>query len=503
MDFHYDGERFLRLVIAEGLTSDSITVLHATRQGNLWVATQKRLVAWHGVASGSSKPKVLLPDKEVLGIASSDAGHLLVSTTIRTFEGNEQKLLLIPGMPPAAGAAWISPDRSQELLATSGRLYRRGAMGDWESRQLPPTLAVEAVQAVAQDGRGRIWIRAGAGAAGVADTRELQSARRGPQREPARCSGAKGRALSRPDRPPTNHGIAWFNGDQRGLVDVKRGLTNEWATTVMVDHEGSLRVGSEGVHRLQGRLAWTSFTRRQGLPSDTVWAVLRDRAGTLWSATNSGVAQATEAGWVTLPMSKDRSFYAFAESTSGDRWIGGYSGHAGTNTLLLRPHGADSFRTVLLGSAVGRAPSTALPSVPMVRCTLRHLRMACTGSPPTAPITSQNRSCCRAVPPTNRSTSWRAIRQDICVCRQSADWRRRGASDGLREQEIETITPTDANSVWVSYWNLSAMTHVRITDAGDVPPVLSSTAIWSPIPQSKEIGNEEALFGRTDHWFSA
>ena len=33
----------------------------------------------------------------------------------------------------------------------------------------------------------------------------------------------------------------------------------------------------------------------------------------------------------------------------------------------------------------------------------------------------------------------------------------------------------------------------------DVPPVLSSTAIWSPIPPDQEIGREEALFRRTDH----
>jgi hypothetical protein len=34
---------------------------------------------------------------------------------------------------------------------------------------------------------------------------------------------------------------------------------------------------------------------------------------------------------------------------------------------------------------------------------------------------------------------------------------------------------------------------------GDVPPLLSSTAVWSPIPHPKEIGREEALFRRTDH----
>jgi len=36
-------------------------------------------------------------------------------------------------------------------------------------------------------------------------------------------------------------------------------------------------------------------------------------------------------------------------------------------------------------------------------------------------------------------------------------------------------------------------------EGGDVPPVLSSTAIWSPIPNDKEIGREEAFFRRTDH----
>ena len=43
-------------------------------------------------------------------------------------------------------------------------------------------------------------------------------------------------------------------------------------------------------------------------------------------------------------------------------------------------------------------------------------------------------------------------------------------------------------------------TGLRVTECiTDVPPVLSSAAIWSPIPQSKEIGREEALFRRADH----
>ena len=33
----------------------------------------------------------------------------------------------------------------------------------------------------------------------------------------------------------------------------------------------------------------------------------------------------------------------------------------------------------------------------------------------------------------------------------------------------------------------------------DVPPHLSSKLVWSPIPQTTEVGREEAVFGRADH----
>ena len=41
--------------------------------------------------------------------------------------------------------------------------------------------------------------------------------------------------------------------------------------------------------------------------------------------------------------------------------------------------------------------------------------------------------------------------------------------------------------------------HALVSADRDVPPVLSSATIWSPIPQSEEIGREEALFRRADH----
>ncbi|WP_232782288.1 MCP four helix bundle domain-containing protein, partial [Xanthomonas citri] len=38
----------------------------------------------------------------------------------------------------------------------------------------------------------------------------------------------------------------------------------------------------------------------------------------------------------------------------------------------------------------------------------------------------------------------------------------------------------------------------NIKNARDVPPILSSTSVWSPIPYPKEIGREEAFYRRAD-----
>ncbi|MDO1530471.1 hypothetical protein QMK61_16660 [Fulvimonas sp. R45] len=59
-------------------------------------------------------------------------------------------------------------------------------------------------------------------------------------------------------------------------------------------------------------------------------------------------------------------------------------------------------------------------------------------------------------------------------------------------------TRTDAKGITATN-SYDALDRLVSTTYPDVPPVLSSTAVWSPIPQPKEIGREEALFRRTDH----
>jgi ligand-binding sensor domain-containing protein len=105
-----------------------------------------------------------------------------------------------------------------------------------------------------------------------------------------------------------------------------RALTVEAAT-------GTLWVGtSAGVHEValgSGKLRNT-FTRKEGLANEYVFAVGIDRDGFKWFGTNAGgVSKYKDGKWKTFfPMHglADYWIYAFAQQRNGDFWIGTWAG---------------------------------------------------------------------------------------------------------------------------------------------------------------------------------
>ena len=105
-----------------------------------------------------------------------------------------------------------------------------------------------------------------------------------------------------------------------------RALTVEPAT-------GAIWVGtSAGVHEVElasGKLRNT-FTRKEGLANEYVFAVGLDRAGNKWFGTNAGgVSRYKDGKWKTFfPMHglADYWIYCFAQQKNGDFWIGTWAG---------------------------------------------------------------------------------------------------------------------------------------------------------------------------------
>lgn len=65
------------------------------------------------------------------------------------------------------------------------------------------------------------------------------------------------------------------------------------ATAVLEDREGSLWIApiGVGVARWLGYGEWEAWTKAQGLPSDLIWSIRRDRKGALWVGTSFGLAR--------------------------------------------------------------------------------------------------------------------------------------------------------------------------------------------------------------------
>ena len=91
----------------------------------------------------------------------------------------------------------------------------------------------------------------------------------------------------------TQTGLVRFDGVRFTTIDDPNGvsLADVWVTKLIEDHQHALWIGTDasGVFRLRDGVL-TRFSRREGLPSDTVQCVFEDHSGRVWVCTAGGLA---------------------------------------------------------------------------------------------------------------------------------------------------------------------------------------------------------------------
>lgn len=494
--FRYDGSRFQRFGVQDGLASDGVLLLYGAPDGKFWVATQKGLRAWAGDHPDPASA-LLVPDEEVTEVSASRAGHLVVATLRGVFEGDPAR-----GLTPLAGAglgkltaAWVAPDGAEVLVAGERRLGRRDAQGVWTFRTLAPAFKGEDIQTLLRDAHGRIWLRGRQSLVRLADfsspLEDLSAQVPGTAVQKGLLSAdAQGRVWV-----PSTLGLVAFEGGTSWLVSEARGLPSQWVTTAFMDREGSLWAGSEGVHKLRGRLAWTLQNRNQGLPSDTVWTVYRSRDGVLWAGTTRGLARAMDQGWLALPGTRNRIFYAMAEDRRGALWAAGTTEpKTQINFLLRRAPGARAFTAIPLDSIPEPSTINSLAYGPdgiLYLATLNHgiHRVLEQGgkfrSEPVVLPQGEAKEQVNQLVLDAQGRLWAASLKGL-LCFDGQVWRRFTAAQGLREVQVEVVAPARSGGVWVSYWNTHAVSRfVLEAGAGRVaqelqgPPGLLEDNIYS------------------------
>ncbi|HEY5906427.1 MAG TPA: hypothetical protein VIZ31_00210, partial [Vicinamibacteria bacterium] len=78
-----------------------------------------------------------------------------------------------------------------------------------------------------------------------------------------------------------------------------------------------------------GRLPWTVFDERSGLPQHTIVDLMVDQRGFVWAATQDGPARYDGRSWETLPLPRSMSSNyprAMRPAADGGIWIGSFDG---------------------------------------------------------------------------------------------------------------------------------------------------------------------------------
>ncbi|MEP7367408.1 MAG: ATP-binding protein [Acidobacteriota bacterium] len=343
--FRFDGTRSREFGTASGLPASYVFDLCIAEDDRLWAATTGGV----GYLKGEGFQAVSMPEGSEL-----DPGRVLSCAAPGTvYVATQKGLVRLQEDGGKAGGARLDLGGDETLQATRGVFARRDGkiwfgcqkkLCVWdpaENRASIPgrqwNLPREQWISMAEDEAGHMWLRRKTGLIEV-----------NPQ------TGEwfdRGQGL--PDTM-SNGEVKWIEGigisvatDQGGaaltrgkwrVYGEESGLLVSMTTTSMRDRDGSLWTATAGggLARLLGYGQWSHYTPKEGMRSSVIWEMERDTNGDLWIATNDGVhrlhSAADEAVRWTIYGAKqglqsDRT-RAIAVAPDGAVWIGCFVGGA-------------------------------------------------------------------------------------------------------------------------------------------------------------------------------
>ncbi|MDQ1919242.1 ligand-binding sensor domain-containing diguanylate cyclase [Massilia pseudoviolaceinigra] len=326
--YRYDGYRFDGFGLKEGLPSTVMTALLEDASGVLWAGTHGGLARYDGQRFMPVKASAGLPAVSITGLAHAKA-ELLVATAKGPYRGDIRSgfspLAHWPGgeatailQSKASSSLWIGRwDGDAHMLA-----WRDGR---WHDIPVPAGKPDERVDALAEDGEGRIWARTptslwllradGSGFDLAATPIPLVSSRG------YLATGKRGDLYV-----STDHGLLHRTGGHWEITSGKNGLPGApWP--VLEDREGSLWIGSVGLHRLLGRGILHAYTTSEGLPYDVVWNIFRDRDQRLMVGTSHGLAVSDGAQFRTIKGTEDNMIRSIVQAADGSIFLAGVPGN--------------------------------------------------------------------------------------------------------------------------------------------------------------------------------
>jgi ligand-binding sensor domain-containing protein/signal transduction histidine kinase len=302
-----NGERFVHVA---GLPFIDVRALAQAKDGSLWVAGSHGEVAVSkGDPSETSNPKfevVPLNHATALTLLGTPDGSVWIGTTdglLRRSDSQQQRLTHANGLADdvvycltegADGSIWAGTKDGLSRIRRDGHHI--------DSFRSSDGLSQSTVYTLCEDREGSLWAGTKHGLDQLVDRRTLPftaseglpSNNTGPVSE----SGAAGSTAAPSIWVGTlGAGLSRFEANHfQPAVTTKDGLPSDTIYALAGDPQGDLWVGTDrGLSRLhQGRIArtfGTTATSADGLPSPVIRCITSDAAGRLWVGTDAGIAR--------------------------------------------------------------------------------------------------------------------------------------------------------------------------------------------------------------------
>jgi signal transduction histidine kinase/ligand-binding sensor domain-containing protein/CheY-like chemotaxis protein/HPt (histidine-containing phosphotransfer) domain-containing protein len=324
---HVTNGKLSTLTVKEGLLDDQVTALWPDRQGDLWIGTPRGLQRLRDGRLTVYTEKDGLPDAGVLTLLRDREGNLWVGTEqgLSRWLDEDGRFTTLPreeGPNPSVRSLFEDAEGNLWIGTSGGGLGRlKDVPFITLSRQ--DGLSNDLAWSILEDRKGSLWVGTQNGLNRLDGFRVTTFSARDGLASPIVRAIAED-----PD------GALWF-GTAKGLHRFAagrltrfqdNGAPNVAIYSILPDH-GGLWIGTlGGLYRYEkGR--FTAYKRQDGLPEESVFALLADPDGSLWIGTRRGVSRLRgsriEPGPAGGPADNVFTFY---RDRAGTLWIGTRSG---------------------------------------------------------------------------------------------------------------------------------------------------------------------------------
>ena len=312
-----------------GLTADSLVISMAqTGDGRIWMGTRDEGL-FSPSEGGVSSIAEGLPDKKVNTLLAAGDRELWIGTDSGLVRWNGIELTqagLSPSLEHAQILAMSTDHESNIWVGTARGLMRVNPRGVSTAEKRGRQTGGGAVTAVFEDREGDLWVGSAGGIERFRDSAFLSYPTPGRLQ-----SDDNGPLYADTDNrtwfAPSDGGLFWIKGDQ--IRQTSAGLGKDVVYSI-AGGPGELWIGRQrgGLTHLITKgdsFTATTYTQADGLAQNSVYAVHRNRDGTVWAGTLSGGASRFTNGrfttYTTTNGLASNTVGAIEEGSDGTMWF--------------------------------------------------------------------------------------------------------------------------------------------------------------------------------------